>query len=94
MKTERTPEEVQAEIEALEECKKYAPHYTAFGDDNHRGIDRQIEFLKGDIDTTAAEFDEDLSFDEQSQVFEAERWLEGEEDEAPSSGWDTWKPKS
>lgn len=29
----RSLEEIEAEIESLEACKSYAPHYTAFGED-------------------------------------------------------------
>lgn len=92
MSKERTQQEIDAEIKALEASKGWAPHYTMFGDDNWRGIDRQIEFLNGDIDTGSTEFEE-LSDDEQSAVFEAEDWMTGEESEAPSKGWDTFKEK-
>ena len=91
MATEKTPEEVNAEILALEECKKYAPKRTAFGDDNHRKIDLQIEALRGDIDTTADEFEEDFDDDEQSAILEAIDWMEGQIEEAPHAGWDAFK---
>jgi len=88
---ERTQKQIEAEIVALEGCKAYVPHYTKFGDDNHHGLDLQIEYLRGDIDTTAGEWD-DYSDDEQSTILEAQYWKEGDEEKSPSSGWDDYKP--
>jgi hypothetical protein len=85
-----TAKEIEEEIAALEACKAYAPHFTAFGDNNHEKIDRQIEFLRGDIDTTAGEFEE-FSEDERSAISEAEQWQDGDCDESPSSGWAMFK---
>jgi hypothetical protein len=89
---EKTQKQIDAEIKALEGCKEYAPHYTSFGDDNHRTIDLQIEFLRGDIDTTAEEFNE-FGDDEQSSILHADDWKQGHSDESPSSGWDSYKNK-
>lgn len=85
----KTDKEIAAEIEALEACKEYAPRRTMFGDDNHAQIDLQIEFLKGEIDTTSDEF-YDMTDDEQSAVLEAEDWR-NDAGEPPSSGWDIFK---
>ena len=94
MKTkDRSAEEIQAEIKALEACKAYAPKENIFGDNNHQKIDLQIETLKGEIDTTCDEFEEEMTDDEKSACFEAVYWMEGESDESPSSGWDNFKPK-
>ena len=87
---DRSAEEIQAEIKALEACKAYAPKRTIFGDDNHQSIDRQIEALKGEIDTTADEFNY-FTDDEQSNILYAIDWMEGREEEAPSAGWDSFK---
>lgn len=92
MGLERTEKEVAAEIAALELCKTYIPKETIFGDDNIRNVDLQIEYLKGEIDTTADEFLE-YSENEQSAILEAEDWLEGNSNESPSSGWDDRKPE-
>lgn len=89
----RTQKEIETEILALEACKDYIPHYTLFGDDNWRKVSLQIEYLRGDIDTTTDEFNEEFSNDEQSAVLEAQDWEEGNCDESPSSGWDNYKPK-
>lgn len=86
-----TASEVATEIAALKAAKSYAPQFTKFGENNHESIDRQVEFLSGDIDTTAEEFEE-FSSREQSAIAEAEEWLESG-GEAPSAGWDIFKKK-
>lgn len=85
--------EIENEIEALEACKLYAPHHSMFGDDNHAKIDLQIDYFRGEIDTTAGEFDE-LSDDDQSAIMEAVDWKNGDSKESPSAGWDNYKPKA
>lgn len=90
---EPTPKQIEAEIKALEASKQWAPARTIFGDDNHKTIDLQIEYLRGEIDTTSAEWDE-YSDDEQSAILEAQNWEKGDSEESPSSGWDNFKPKT
>jgi len=90
--SERTKTQIEAEIKALEACKTYIPRNTAFGDNNHRNLDLQIEELRDGIDDTADEWN-DYSEREQSAIMEARCWKEGDEDESPSSGWDNYKPK-
>jgi hypothetical protein len=89
--TKRTQEQVNVEIAALEACKSYVPRYSAFRDDNHEQLDLQIEELQHGIDDTAGEWEE-LDSSEQDAVFEARDWKEGASDEAPSSGWNHFKP--
>ena len=88
----KTKKEIQKEIKALKACKAYAPQFTLFGDDNHANIDLQIRYLKGEIDLTAPEWDY-YSDDEQSAILEAQSWEEGQAEESPASGWDSFKPK-
>ena len=88
-----TKDQIAAEIAALEKAKIYAPARTMFGDDNHANIDRQIEYLRGDLDMDGPEWD-DLSENEQSAVMKAEAWQDGYSEESLSSGWDIFKPKS
>ena len=90
---ERTQKQIEAEIKALEACKKYIPRRTAFGDDNHHKLDLAIEELRDGIDDTTDEWN-DYSDDEQSAIMEARYWKEGDEDESPSSGWDNYKPSA
>jgi hypothetical protein len=93
MKTKpKTQKEIKAEIKALEACKTYAPSHSVFGDDNHRKLDLQVEYLKGEIDITSDEYQE-YSIDEQTCIEEARDWEEGYQKESPSSGWDTFKKK-
>ena len=88
-----TKDQIAAEIAALEKCKDYAPARTMFGEDNHARIDRQIEFLRGDIDMDDPEWD-DLNENEQSAVMDAQAWMDGDSEENLSSGGDIFKPKS
>jgi len=88
---ERSQKQIADEIKALEACKTYIPRTTAFGDNNHRNVDLQIEELRDGIDDTADEWN-DYSEGEQSAIMEARCWKEGDEDESPSSGWDNYKP--
>lgn len=88
---ERTKEEVAAEIAALEACKGYVPRFTVFRQDNHRHIDHIIEFLRGEVDTTADEFWDDFDDRDRSAIMDAEEWLNGKANNAPSSDWDHFK---
>ena len=93
MKTKPTPQQVQDEIKALTLCLAYAPKHTAFGDDNIAAIQAQIDFLTGDLDTTAEEF-YDLPEHIRGSVDEVESWRDGTSaDPAPSTGWAYAKPK-
>ncbi len=89
MSTKPTAKDIKNEIAALEAAKAYAPRFNAFGDNNHNLINAQIDYLKGNIDTTADEFDE-LSDDERSAIQDAEEW-EYHGGEAPSAGWSIFK---
>ncbi len=86
--------QIASEIAALEACKTYAPQFTMFGDDNHRNIDLQIEYLMGDIDTTDDDQWDQFRAGEQAAIMEAQSWADGQSDESPSSGWDSYKPKA
>jgi|ERR1039458_116974 hypothetical protein len=90
---ERTKKEIAAEIKALEACKGYIPHFTAFNDDNFKHLDLKIKYLNGEINTTADEFVE-MGDDDQSAVNEAQSWKDGDVKDSPSSGWDNYKSKA
>jgi DNA integrity scanning protein DisA with diadenylate cyclase activity len=93
MSMSKNHKEIQAEIKALEACKSYIPPETIFGDNNIRTVDLQIECLRGEIDTTAQEFEEDYNDDEKSNIQRAQDWVDGFVAESPSSEWDDFKPK-
>lgn len=90
--SKRTKQEIDAEIAALEASKAWAPRTSFFGEDNHRTIDLQIEYLRGDIDITNDDVWEEFSEREQNAILEAHNWEEGEIDETPSSGWEHLRP--
>lgn len=87
-----TARQIVAEITALEDCLTFIPSHAKFGDDNHAIVRLQIEYLKGEIDTSAGEFG-DMALWQQSAVIEAEAWADGQCDEAPSAGWQIYRRK-
>lgn len=89
-----TQKQIDAEITALEICKDYVPRFTIFGDDNFRKLDLQIEYLRGEIDTTAEEFEVEYNCDEEAAIIKTQEWEEGRSSVSPSSGWDSFKPKA
>lgn len=89
----RNEDEIAAEIAALKACKTYAPKRSVFGENNHANIDLQITELEEEFDQTSEEWNE-LTPEEQMTVLDARDWADGHSDEAPSAGWDTFKPKS
>lgn len=88
-----TPQQIESEISALETAKSYVPARTAFGDDNHRQIDLQIEELRDGVNDSGWDWDE-LSMEEQASVIEAREWKNGTSDSSPSSTWNDFKPNN
>lgn len=88
-----TAEQIEAEIKALEVCKEYVPKSNLFGENNHRKLDLQIEYLKEGIDTSSDEYFEMEDW-ERMAIYEAESWKEGDETISPSQGWDSFKPEA
>ncbi len=91
MSKARTPKEIETEINALEDAKTYAPRRSMFGENNHDKINLQIEYLRGDIDTTDDDAMEELSDSDRDAISEVEQWAEGDLDEAPSAGWEPFR---
>ena len=89
---QRTKQEIESEIAALEACKKYIPKHTSFGENNHVQLDLQIEALKFGIDTTCEEW-WDFSERDRDAITQAQEWKEGNIKEAPSSDWNLYNPK-
>lgn len=91
----KTQEQVTAEIAALVAIKPRVPKHTALGDDNHAGIDAQVEVLTEGMDSNQVHQKFLYELDEPHTFFEALYacdWLhgdltDGEEKEAPSVGW-------
>ena len=88
--------EIEAEIKALDDCKKYVPKFTKFGDNNHEAIDAGVSAL-ADRMTVDLAYDcanEGEPSNEDQAKIDAALWMEGEStDGSPSSQWDTYKPK-
>ena len=96
-----TAEQIKAEISALEGIKGKVPRKTFFGDDNHEAIEADIEVLKNNLsdeaiyDRSHTEDESDERHDDDSlwsehakdSALSARRWLDGDADESPSTGW-------
>ena len=87
-----TIKQSRAEAAKLREMKPKVRQYTAFNEDNHAAIDAQAEVIErllseNDIYDTW-ESGEDPCQHTLDAALEARRWLDGEEDESPSSGWE------
>lgn len=92
MKKPKTPEQIEAEIKALQICKRYVPPTSFFGDNNHKNIDLQIEYLQGEIDTTAEDYYDEFSDSERDAITAAEEWKDYD-GTSPSEDWGALKPK-
>lgn len=91
----RTKEEIAAEIVALEDCLTFAPQKNMFGDDNHKDIRIQLQVLKGDVNPDSDDvWEPDISESERDAAFAAGYWAAGDENEAPSAGWQAFRRKN
>ena len=98
----RTLEERNEMIAILEGQKAYAPARSGFGDDNHKGIDAQIQVIREEMDNDDVynewETDPDAdNYDEHanSAACDAVNWLEGDDDAGESlrTQWDIFKDR-
>lgn len=93
----RTNKELNDEIAALSALKTTIPKMTMFGNNNHEKLDAQIEVLEQRM--TEKQVEQRFYQDESDDLYQdgdndlwsnagdAHRWMIGEEDESPSSGW-------
>jgi hypothetical protein len=87
-----TREEIEAEVEKLKEMEPNVRQFSKF-DDNRAAIRAQIEVLEEALDESEIfdRFEDADDPDAPNSIMEAAqealRWMEGEEDEAPSLGW-------
>ena len=84
--------QINDELKALAACKSYVPEVSKLGDNNWKSIDAQIEFLKGELDTTAEEFNE-MDSNERDAVIDAEGWKEGMISDPPHKAWHIYRDK-
>lgn len=94
MATKPTDDQITEEIRLLTQLKNVVPEKTFFGDDNHKGIDAQIQVLSSSM-TTNRIYDlwgqeDDDTFDQHTLdlALDAHQWMEGDSTEVPSAGWD------
>ncbi len=86
---------IEAEIVALDECKKYVPRLTKFGDNNHEALDAAVSALSDRLSVDMAyeiAGEGEPSHEDQAKI-DAALWLAGERDNSLSSEWDDYKPK-
>lgn len=110
-----TKAEIKAEIKKLKDMKKHVPEFNFFRDSNHHEIEAQIYVLKNDIDhdeiaerylpkggdgePTDLERSAGITIEAESAGRDARNWMDGEEADAPSKGWESlavkggYKPK-
>jgi hypothetical protein len=88
--------EIEAEIRALDDCKKYIPHFNKFGENNFEAIDAGVSALADRLTVDMAyECAGDEPSPEGQGKIDAALWMAGEStDGSPSSGWDQYKPKA
>lgn len=89
-----TDADIRAEVDWLTANKTRIRKINGFGDDNHAGIDAQIDVLKNRLDnddiydTYGDEDSDDYSESILSHALDALAWLEGDSgSEKPSDGW-------
>jgi len=92
-----TAEQIKSEISRLREIMDKVPPTTRFGESNTDAIDAEIEVLENDLSEddiysssceTEDEEDEKWSFRIRDLALAARRWMDGEDPESPSKGWE------
>jgi hypothetical protein len=99
-----TDKQIQAEIDRLLAMKPQIRRYTMFGDDNWAKIDLMVKVLEDqmteddlmsylDDEAEDLQMTDDQRCELESDGFHVIGWMEGDEDESPSSGWECLMPK-
>lgn len=89
-----TPEQIKAELVALEKCKATVPKSGMMGN-NHDGLDASASVLRdrmshNDIyDTWGPDAGDESDFDRAvfDGALDAYNWMTGDDDESPSEKW-------
>ena len=88
--------EIEQEIADLDNCKKYVPKFTKFGDNNHDAIDAGVSALADRMSVDMAyecAGDGEPSNEDQAKI-DAALWMAGERDDGPpSKDWAEYKAK-
>lgn len=88
-----TSAQIEAEIAALDECKKYIPRTTKFGESNFDVIDAGVSALADRLSVDDAydiAGEGEPSREDEARI-EAAQWLAGDITETPSSQWASYK---
>ncbi len=81
--SKRTPEEIAAEIAALEALQPPPGRFQSKQRDN---IELMVSTLKGQIDETADEFNE-MSDEDIDTYYGTRGWVNGQNNDRPSESW-------
>lgn len=85
----RTKKEIDKEVKWLNDNIQNIRKLTAFGDNNHEAIEAQIDVLTRNLSDDEI-YDNEGIWTEHTldAALTARRWLDGDEDDSPSSGWE------
>ena len=90
-----TRTQIEAEIHALDECRKFIPKTNYLGENNHALLDVGISALADRLTVDMA-YDmagaNETSPADQTRI-NAALWMAGQSDEVPSQEWQHFKPK-
>lgn len=91
-----TRAQIEKEIRALDNCRKFIPRFTAFGEDNFAVLDAGMSALADRLSV-------DLAYDmaaasgptriDEARI-EAALWMAGESEESPADGWQMFRAKT
>lgn len=89
-----TPDQIAAEIVALEKCKETVPKHGLMGN-NHEGLDASADVLRkrmshNDIyDEWGPDVGDESEFDQAvlDAAIDAFNWMTGDDEESPSQKW-------
>jgi len=85
----RSEKAIRAEIEKLEAMKPKVRRYSAFGDDNWRAINAQLDALRSRLTHSDVDrkYPDDDQMDDHSNAMEASNWMVGSTETPPSEDW-------
>ena len=79
-----TEQQMDQEIAKLKQMKPDVRRFDAFGGDNWKKIEAQIEVLQHELDEEEIYHHRGWDDDVQSSAMDARQWLDGNEPESPS----------
>lgn len=87
--------EIDAEIVALDDCKKWVPKWTKFNDNNHEAIDAAVSALADrlTVDMAYERAGEGEPSNNDQSAIDAALWMAGDREQSLSADWLEMKPK-